>query len=336
MKLMRFLVLWALAGGAEFPLMWNWMGGGGYPAMVAWGGHAMAAVLAALSMTCWEAPFRFSQRWAGWLFLWVSLLPGLGLAFGGILVVGGWNVLDPGAVTEEEDELSSALTIDLSKPSEGSPARIAREMDFVPLVEILAGDDINMKRGAVEQLTRLRTPEAIRVLMDHRSDPSAEMRFFVNSSLTRIKKEFDETLDAARYQMRLDVNNVADRLNLARVYLQYAQSGLLDTDLVNAYENEAIFHLTFVLNSNAPTPEAAEQLITHLIRTRDWTMAEASVQKARDHHLIDDVTMAEYQAVILYSRGQYGKVADVLRPFFGAPSLSADWKTTMLWWGVGT
>lgn len=336
MRRVRFLVLWILAGGAEFPLMWNLVGGGGYPVAMAWGGHLLAAVLASLGVVRWHGLAGLSQRWTGWVLVWTLLLPGAGWLFAGILVLGGWGALDPHEAVTEEDELVSAQTIDLPRPSEASSARIAREMDFVPLVEILAGDDMNLKRGAVEQLTRLRTPEAIAVLMSHRSDPSMEMRFYVNASLARIKKELDESLDAARYQMHMESDSVADRLNLAKVYLQYARSGLLDADLVNAYEKEAILHLNFVLNSVAPTTEAAELLISHLLQKRDWFMAEASIQKASALALISDLAAAEYQAEMLFARGQFGKVADVLRPYHDAPSLSADWKTTLLWWGVGT
>lgn len=336
MRLSRFLVLWILAGGAEFPLMWNLMGGREYPAIMAWGGHLLAAVLVGLGVVRWQRIAGLSQRWTWWVLAWTLLLPGAGWLFAGILVLGGWNAIDPQEAVAEEEELVASLSIDPTKSAEMSSARIAREMDFVPLVEILAGDDMNLKRGSVEQLTRLRTPEAIAVLMSHRSDPSMEMRFYVNSSLARIKKELDELLDAARYQMHMESDSVADRLNLAKVYLQYARSGLLDADLVNAYEKEAILHLNFVLNSGAPTPEAAELLITRLIQKRDWFMAEASIQKAREFALISDIAAAEYQAEMLYSRGQYGKVADVLRPYHDAPSLSADWKTTLLWWGVGT
>jgi hypothetical protein len=312
------------------------VGGVDYPAAMAWGGHLLAAVLAGLGVMRWQGFAGLSQRWTWWVLAWTLLLPGAGWLFAGILVLGGWDAIDPREAAGEGDELVTPFGADLSRPVEAPSARIVREMDFVPLVEILAGDDMNLKRGAVEQLTRLRTPEAIAVLMSHRSDPSMEMRFYINSSLARIKKELDESLDAARYQMHMESDSVAGRLNLAKVYLLYAQSGLLDADLVNAYGKEAILHLNFVLDSGAPTPEAAELLITRLLQERDWFMAEASIRKARELALISDIAAAEYQAEMLFAEGQFGKVADVLRPFFGASSLSPDWKTTLLWWGAGT
>lgn len=335
MTLLRFLVLWTLAGGAEFPLMANFLEIGKYPTAVAWGGHLAAAVLAVFAVIHWDGLFNFSQRWTWWIVLWVLLLPGAGLVFGGILVGAGWKSFIPKAA-DDEGELAVSTSIVLPKLAEMSSARIAQELDFVPLVEILAGDDINLKRGAVEQLARLRTPDAIQVLMAHRSDPSMEMRFYVNSSLVRIKKEFDEALEAARYQMRMDTDSVADRLNLARIYLLYVKSSLLDSDLMTTYENEAILHLTFVLNSKAPTRDAAQMLIQDQIQLRAWDPAETAVQKSHDLKLISDAEMAEYQAEILYSRRQFGKVADALRSISRETSLPADWQSTLLWWGVGS
>lgn len=293
-----------------------------------------SSVLAVLAVIHWNGLFTLSQRWTWWIFLWVLLLPGAGWVFGGILVAVGWRVRDPDKILTEEDALAVSPSVVPTKPDEMPTARIAKELDFVPLVEVLASDDINLKRGAIEQLSRLRTPEAIQVLMAHRSDPSMEMRFYVNSSLVQIKREFDEALDAARNQMRMDVDNVAGRLNLAKIYLLYAASGLLDSDLMMAYEGEAIFHLTYVLNSNAPTRESAQMLIGYQIRIRDWAQAEETVQKARNLKLIDDAEMAEYQAEILYSRRQFNKIGDALRTIPSWAPLSADWKTSLLWWGV--
>ncbi|MDO8313479.1 MAG: hypothetical protein Q7T25_16230, partial [Sideroxyarcus sp.] len=130
--------------------------------------------------------------------------------------------------------------------------------------------------------------------------------------------------------------NVGDRLNLAKIYLSYVNSGLLDADLVVAYQNEALFHLNFVLNSSTPTREASQLLIADQLRLRDWAHAEESVQKAHDLNLISDAEMAEYQAEILYSRKQFDKIASVLRLVAAEPTLSADWKSTLLWWGVGS
>lgn len=336
MTLLRFLVLWVLAGGAEFPLLANFLGMGSYPATLAWGCHGISAVLAALAVVHRDGLFNLSQRWTWWIFLWVLLLPGAGLAFGGILVGTGWKSFTPKAGGYEEDELATTISVVLPKLAEASSIRIAKELDFVPLVELLAGDDLNLKRGAVEQLTRLRTPEAIQVLMSHRSDPSMEMRFYVNSSLVQIKKELDEGLDAARYQMRMDVDNVADRLNLARIYLLYVRSGLLDSDLKVAYEKEAFFHLTFVLNSNTPTREAVQMLIMDQIQLRNWDRVEETARKAHELKLISDAELAEYRAEILYYRKQFGKIVNELRSISNEPSLSADWQSTLLWWGVET
>jgi hypothetical protein len=114
------------------------------------------------------------------------------------------------------------------------------------------------------------------------------------------------------------------------------QSGLLDTDLMTTYEKEAIFHLDFVLNSTTPTREAAQMLIDDQLRVRDWAKAEEVVQKAHTLKLISDAEMAEYQAEILYSQKQFAKIEGALSAISAESSLSADWKSTLLWWGVGS
>ncbi|EKD41926.1 MAG: hypothetical protein ACD_73C00439G0001, partial [uncultured bacterium] len=52
--------------------------------------------------------------------------------------------------------------------------RVLTELDFMPLADIMEGNDASLKRGAIERLGELKTPEAIQLLMKYRSDPLPE------------------------------------------------------------------------------------------------------------------------------------------------------------------
>lgn len=257
------------------------------------------------------------------------LIPGVGVVIALVMAVCAGS--GDATVLVEEDE--TAVQLPVAVRSQPHMERIVGALDFVPLVEVFSGTDIDLKRGAIEQLVRLRTPEAIGILLDHRSDSSLEVRYYVNAALARIKDQFDEELDAARQQMRLETYKSSDRIFLAKTYLQYACSGLLDEELARNYEHEAIFHLTFVLDSESPAPDAYRTLIECYMAHEGWTQAGAVVDRARETQALSASEIDQYQVMIDYHSGRYFEIPALMRSMRDNNELSSEWKSAALWWG---
>lgn len=257
------------------------------------------------------------------------LIPGVGVVIA--LVMALCAGLGEMHARPEEEERNVRLPV--ATRAQPRMERIVGALDFVPLVEIFSGTDIDLKRGAIEQLVRLRTPEAIQTLLEHRSDPSLEVRYYVNAALARIKDEFDEELDAARQQMQLETYKSSDRIFLAKIYLQYSHSGLLDQELARNFESEAIFHLTFVIDSQTPMPEAYQTLIGCYLEREQWEQAEAVVQRARETQILSAAEIDQYQVIIYYHTGRCLEIPSVMRTMRSAGELPDTWQTAALWWG---
>lgn len=257
------------------------------------------------------------------------LIPGVGVLIALVMAVCAGSGESP--VRPEEE--SGKVRLPVAVRPQPRMERIVGALDFVPLVEIFSGTDIDLKRGAIEQLVRLRTPDAIQTLLDHRSDPSLEVRYYVNAALARVKDEFDEELDAARQQMHVETYKSSDRIFLAKIYLQYAHSGLLDAELARNYESEAIFHLTFVIDSQSPLPEAYQALIDCYMEREQWEQAESVVQRARETQLLSAAEIEQYQVLICYHTGRYFEIPNAMRSMRAAGELPESWQTAALWWG---
>jgi hypothetical protein len=270
--------------------------------------------------------FKFFLLWGVVLGI---LIPGVGVIVALVMTL----CAGPSEVHDRPIDEEEMLKLPVANLSQPRMERIVSALDFVPLVEIFAGSDIDLKRGAIEQLIRLRTPEAIQTLLEHRSDPSLEVRYYINAALARVKNEFDEELDAARHQMHLEVYKNSDRVFLAKIYLQYARSGLLDVELARNYEGEAIFHLTFVIDSQTPTSEAYRVLIECYSAREQWLQAEAVVRRARDVRLLESSELDRYQVMILYHTRRYCEIAKLMSEMSRAGELPNDWQTAALWWG---
>lgn len=104
------------------------------------------------------------------------------------------------------------------------------EIDVHPIADILAGDDMEMKRGAVNLLRRIGSSDAVNLLRKSLSDESAEVRFYAHTALTRLEEDYAEAIDRARF--RVDKYNSAQaHAELASVYRNYARSGLPEVNM---------------------------------------------------------------------------------------------------------
>jgi hypothetical protein len=109
------------------------------------------------------------------------------------------------------------------------------ELAVQPVMDILAGHDDDLKRGAIDTLRRIGTPEAVTVLKKCLADTSTEVRHNAHTALTRLDETFVGAIRAAKQRLDTGVPGAADRLRYAETCLDYAKSGLLDDDTRRHY-----------------------------------------------------------------------------------------------------
>lgn len=273
----------------------------------------------------------FASRWGSVFLLLAGFFPLFGWLGAGVLY-GAASFFPPKPPIGEEALWWGGPSIKpiLSKPMVRRE-RVARELDFLPLADVLAGQDVDLKRGAVEKLAQFKTPEAIQVLLAHRGDPSIEVRFYVTSALARIKHELDEELEAAKMQMKKDVYKISGRIFLAKIYLQYSRSGLLDPVTANAYELEAQYHLDFSLQSEFASVEAFRMLIGIYLGHKNWERALQVVTLLEGRAKASSEDLAKIRIDILYRSGRYEEIPKTLAEqavVFSDP----HWQAMAHWW----
>lgn len=209
--------------------------------------------------------------------------------------------------------------------------RVLQELDFLSLADILGGADALLKRGAIERLAQLKTPEAVKLLLTHRTDPSMEIRFYATSALARIKKEFDEELESAKQEMKKDIYKVSARFLLAKRYLSYARSHLLDPETEASYEREALHHLQFVTSSPHGSEEADWLLMETYRGREEWDQAFAILGQGG---LNQASRFEESKAIMYYSMGQFDQLVAHLSTMKATGILEKKWIPIADWWGV--
>jgi hypothetical protein len=341
LPLPKFLLLWFTAGACELPFLEAMISpvpiflNEQTPLTLAL--HLTAIVLMFFSVPKGVGWFRGERLWARTFMFWLLYLPFVGWILSGCILL-CHRFLNKEYVFEE-DEIDPVLLYTslrgIPKYTGDPSKRLLQETDIVPLVDIFKGSDLNLKRGAIERLTELKTPEAIRVLTEHKQDSSPEVRFFINTALTRVKKEFDEELKSAQRKMKENYYKVSARFFLAKEYLAYAKSQLLDPKTSDYYLQEAQHHLQAVIKSEYASDEAYMLMIQHLMDTNQWDLAlETLNQLEKRNKTIPQHRLIGARLNIYFQLGQGEKIQEELRHLKATTTLNAEWVSILNWWGV--
>jgi hypothetical protein len=208
----------------------------------------------------------------------------------------------------------------------------------MPAADILLGRDPTLKRGAVETLARIRTPEAISWILGARTDQDPEVRFYATSTITKLKKDFEAQLRATRQEVFEHPADARRQVALERVGAEYAVSGLLDdrgraelldgcrkrlSALAERQEPGAL-ELLFSIEKDAAPDQALEHLHGLMLREP----AEAPRWRREEIQL-------------LFKLGRHGEVTDRLlqmkkdiseTPGPGETPEDLRWRALIFWW----
>ncbi len=102
------------------------------------------------------------------------------------------------------------------------------ELDIEPVVDVLRENDPELKRAAIETITKQGGPSAVRLLIGLLHDPSPEARFFSSIALSRLEDEISRTILAAQREVADHPDSPEAQEQLGQLYLDYALSGFLE------------------------------------------------------------------------------------------------------------
>ncbi len=337
----RFVFIWVLAGLCEGPFweLFFWPESSTFKSRpeLAVSLHGFAVLLMFFSEPKgegWLHPLRKGCR----TFVFLTLfLPSVGWLASLFLYFFGIHAVPPSNAREEDNPLvkEKIATVFSEKTVRSRRERLSTETDIAPLADLIHGEvDVEIKRSAIENLSQIRNPEAIDLLLELRADDSAEIRFYATSALTRIKKDFDEELDAAKMEMKKNIYKVSARIFLAKTYLHYARSHLLDETTSQAYEQEALYHLRYA----ATTPYVNEDdywLMFEIYQAQgEWYKALDTLVTLELREKSDRASLILTRCETLFRLGRYSEITQELQKLKSIRDLPPDKQSTIAWWGI--
>lgn len=330
----RFVLLWACSALLEAPVLCLMVG---WPLPMP---GFLVAFLHVLGAACiFFAPpkgkgwFHSTRHWGAPLGLFSLLLPGVGW------VLAVWVVLrNRHAHLEKEAYRFEAAADDINPLAAlGTPDAIRRQLadslDVLPASDALLGQDTSLKRGAIETLARIRTPESLAWVIQAQKDPDAEIRFFATSALTNVKHEFEKAVQAAEKEALLRPGDQTVQLSLLRIRYEFAISGVLDPQVCEVLLRDCRLRLL----------DYAERSLDFL---RLFYLIERRLDPADALAVLERLAAADPEmrrrwvrerVELLFSLGRFGDVRTLLdaakADLAGTDKADKPWRTAMLWWG---
>lgn len=167
----------------------------------------------------------------------VFFLPGFGAVGGLATFISARVILKRQGLAESYEE-SFKMGEDALFLGSASDDLLQEELSIEPIVDILAGDDVALKRGCISLLRKMKNKRAVELLKQSLADPSPEIRFYAHTALTRIESDFAELLGEAQKRREEEDSPYSARV-LARVYRRYAASGLPEDSMRRQYLQDA-------------------------------------------------------------------------------------------------
>jgi len=114
-----------------------------------------------------------------------------------------------------------------------------------PVIDSAASEDKYKKRGAIEILFKLRTPEAVKTLKEITKDPNFEIRFFAINKLATMENDFLKEIDWYRTAIKTMGPSPELLFQYAALMMAFGQIGLLFPEFSSLYFKKAakIFYM---------------------------------------------------------------------------------------------
>lgn len=336
-QLLRFSCFWLLAGLCEFPFLQTYLLNRSEflknHLFFALALHIMSVILLFSSVKKPGSWFASKTLWVGPVLIFSLLMPFFGWIMLGVsFFIYFYGARETDLESRDEHFLRSESLVQIG--SDHGKGRIARELDFMNLVDILKSGDVQLVRSAVEKLASLQSPESIKVLQEERSNPNPEIRFYITSALTKLKKEFDEELEAAKEEMHNHVYKVSARHLLAKVYFKYAQSGLLDDDTKKVYMREALFHVDFVCKSEHVHPRFFWLKYAIEKRLGQYQEAFESLQQLKTLDPSQESLVTYKQTKLFFKMKKWSDFYERIKNLHIDKQFAERDQIVLRWWGV--
>lgn len=121
-------------------------------------------------------------------------------------------------------------------------AFVNAETEIEPIIDIINGKDVELKRGAVNLLSRIGSPDAIKLLKNCLSDDNDEVRFYASTAIARLNDQHTFKIKKLKKLSDKTFDIPASLIKYGEACKQYSETGLIE-------ENAGMFYISMAKDS---------------------------------------------------------------------------------------
>ena len=199
--------------------------------------------------------------------------------------------------------------------SEGIEDHLHEAFQIQPYIDIIMGEDIDMKLSVCIKISKFRTSKSVIILKVALQDPNYEVRYMANNSLNKIEQYFMNEIDLLSDNIKKFPQN-SDLFNLrGNNYLRLYNIGILDQYLANIFLKNALRDYQTVITQN-PTEFSIYLKIGYIYmklsmhRELDLLISKATRLEMSQE---DKAKLIFYQIESFYMRKEFSKVVSACK-----------------------
>lgn len=196
------------------------------------------------------------------------------------------------------------------------------EVDVHPIADVLSGDDMGMKRGAVNLLRRIGSAEAVKLLRKSLSDENAEVRFYAHTALTRLEEDYAQSLEKVRLKAER-YDSAQAHAELAITCRNYARSALPEVNMQEQSMDYACKHWEIAVEKDPENHDFSMRLAEVYTETRKFAEALKIYKSMYDY---PDLEMEACLGVcrVFFEMGNYVSLFQEVREMQSRPALDSS------------
>jgi tetratricopeptide (TPR) repeat protein len=181
-----------------------------------------------------------------------------------------------------------------------------------PYLDIILGDDTDLKINSCIKLMEINTYESIIILKKALQDESYEVRYMANNALDKLEQQYTIEIEQHSEMISKHPNTPENYKLRGNSYLYLARSGLLDEALSNFFLEKALDDFTKVIHFSPNESYIYVKMAQVLTSLRRCDKVISISEKALDKKLTQDdwYKLLFYRAEAFYNLKDYVKVKE--------------------------
>ncbi|MBI2267065.1 MAG: hypothetical protein HYU64_18205 [Armatimonadetes bacterium] len=305
--------------------------------------HLLSSVLSATALAMAFRKSRITTRlWQYLGFGLVFFAPGMG-PFGVTLLLILLKVKPSSRMGNLLDEMREQMKdqfhrIKQIRAVEDKRGLLMEHLQVQPLVDMLETSDLQMKRAVISALAEKKGRKMVEKIQECLKDPHPEIYQLALAKLGKLQEDYTKDIARLMASAKENPDSAAAHMELAHLYVDYRESGLLDRTLEDFYWDLAIKEYDEAIRCD---PNLSGPLLTiarlHIEKER-YEDALNTLNKAHEKSPYDlDIHEALVQTY--YGLGQYAAMFRVIREMttIQGPGGEMDPKVLAMtrWWLAG-